>query len=95
MPNPWPILFLTALVPGLGIEGRPRDDFAAGPAHWVIEQMPGGQVTVQAGALVIADAGGCTVWWREKLTAPVVISYEATVVSAGGPHDRVSDLNCF
>jgi hypothetical protein len=24
-----------------------------------------------------------------------MISYEATVISAGGPNDRVSDLNCF
>ena len=32
------------------------------------------------GALVIEDAGGCTVWWREKLMAPVEISYEVTVV---------------
>ena len=72
-----------------------RDDFTAGPDRWVVEQMPGGSVTVRGGVLTIADAGGCTVWWREKLTAPVVITYEATVVSAGGPHDRVSDLNCF
>ena len=57
--------------------------------------MPGGQVTIGHGALEISDADGCTVWWREKLTAPVVISYEATVVAGGGPHDRVSDLNCF
>ena len=57
--------------------------------------MPGGRVTIGGGVLAIDDADGCTIWWREKLTAPVVISYEVTVVSRGGPHDRVSDLNCF
>lgn len=57
--------------------------------------MPGGRVTIGGGALVIEDVSGCTVWWREKLTAPVVITYEATVVDKGGLHDRVSDLNCF
>lgn len=72
-----------------------RDDFSADQGRWVVEQMPGGKVTVGGGALIIEDAAGCTVWWREKLTAPVVISYEATVIEAGGPHDRVSDLNCF
>ncbi|HEY0862758.1 MAG TPA: DUF6250 domain-containing protein [Lacunisphaera sp.] len=72
-----------------------RDDFSADQGRWVVEQMPGGKVTVGGGALTIEDAAGCTVWWREKLTAPVVISYEATVIEAGGPHDRVSDLNCF
>jgi hypothetical protein len=63
--------------------------------RWVVEQMPGGTVAVRDGALVIQDAGGCTVWWREKLTAPVEITYEATLVAQGGPFDRVSDLNCF
>lgn len=72
-----------------------HDDFSSGRPGWVVEQMPGGQVRRGHGALEIEDVGGCTVWWPEKLSAPVTISYEATVVSAGGPHDRVSDLNCF
>jgi len=63
--------------------------------HWLVEQMPGGTVTVRDDALVIDDNAGCTVWLREKLTAPVVITYEATVVSRDGANDRVSDLNCF
>lgn len=65
------------------------------PDRWTVEQMPGGRVTARDGALIIEDAAGCTVWWREKLTAPVEISYDVTVVSRGGPHDRVSDVNCF
>ncbi|MCE2861322.1 MAG: hypothetical protein RIR76_2355 [Verrucomicrobiota bacterium] len=64
-------------------------------AQWSVEQMPGGSVKVEGDALVIRDAGGCTVWWRERLTAPVEITYEAKVVVAGGPFDRLSDLNCF
>lgn len=64
-------------------------------ARWAVEQAPGGKVFVRDGALVIQDAGGCTVWWREPLRQPVEISYEATLVSRGGPFDRVSDLNCF
>lgn len=62
---------------------------------WAVEQMPGGTVTVRDGALAIEDVAGCTVWWREKLTAPVEISYEVTVIAQGGPRDRVSDVNCF
>jgi hypothetical protein len=57
--------------------------------------MPGGSVAVRDGALIIEDAGGTTVWFRMRLTAPVEISYEATVVMQGGPRDRLSDLNCF
>jgi len=72
-----------------------RDDFSGDLRAWAVEQMPGGRVTTEGGALVIEDVAGCTVWYRAKLTAPVEITYEATVVSAGGQFDRVSDLNCF
>lgn len=90
------LLLLLSLLPSVTFaEPLAQDDFKADAGRWAVEQMPGGQVTIGDGALVIQDAGGCTVWWREKLTAPVVIRYEATVVNAGGPHDRVSDLNCF
>ena len=68
-----------------------RDAFDGDLSRWVVEQQPGGTVTVKDGALVIDDAGGCTVWWRQKLKAPVKISYRAKVT--GG--ERVSDLNCF
>ncbi len=64
-------------------------------SQWAIEQQPGGTVTVSGDALVIEDAAGCTVWFRRKLTAPVEITYEVTPISRGGPHDRVSDVNCF
>lgn len=70
-------------------------EFTPTLADWRVEQMPGGKVTVQDGVLVIEDNKGCTVWLRRKLTAPVEISYEVKVVSKGGPHDRVSDVNCF
>ncbi len=63
--------------------------------EWLVEQTPGGSVTMQAGTMVIDDVTGCTVWFRERLVAPVEISYDVTVVARGGPHDRVSDVNCF
>ena len=72
-----------------------RDDFTRDLRAWSIEQMPGGNVTVRDGALVIDDAAGCTVWFRERLTAPVEISYDITPVVQGGAHDRLSDVNCF
>lgn len=59
--------------------------------NWAVEQMPGGQVGLRDGALVIADKAGCTVWLKRKLQQPVVIRYDATMSSRG----RVSDLNCF
>jgi len=94
MTKRWLISLLLTLAPAFGAP-LARDDFAADAGRWAVEQMPGGRVTIGGGLLVIDDAAGCTVWWREKLTAPLRISYEATVVNDGGPHDRVSDLNCF
>ncbi len=90
------ICLMLGLVKGvLAGEIIASDDFKTDQGRWMVEQMPGGRVTIASGALVIEDTGGCTVWWREKLTAPVVISYQATLLDAGGPFDRVSDLNCF
>jgi hypothetical protein len=67
------------------------DDFRHGLTRWVVEQQPGGSVTVEDGRLLIKDAAGCTVWLRAKLNAPVLITYTAQLSAAS----RVSDLNCF
>jgi len=63
--------------------------------EWKIEQVAPGTAVQRAGELVIQDTGGCTAWWSERLVAPVEITYEATLVMAGGKTDRLSDLNCF
>jgi Domain of unknown function (DUF6250) len=67
------------------------DDFRNGAGGWVIEQQSGGTVMVADGALVIDDKAGCTVWWRARLSGPLVIRYTATMKSGA----RISDLNCF
>ncbi len=67
------------------------DDFRHGLDQWAVEQMPGGTVTAADGVLTITDIKGCTVWFRQKVTAPLTIRYDATMDSGA----RVSDLNCF
>lgn len=84
------------LLPGALLAAEPgallhADDFSHGLANWVVEQQPGGSVTADDGRLVINDAGGCTVWLRPRLNAPVTITYTARL----SPTARVSDLNCF
>jgi|UniRef100_UPI00404AE07D hypothetical protein len=69
--------------------------FTTDLTEWLVEQMPGGRVYPADHALVIEDIGGCTVWYRHALSAPMEITFEAKVVMQGGPHDRLSDLNCF
>jgi hypothetical protein len=63
--------------------------------QWVPELEKGGTVTVSGGRMEIDVPGGCSVWFRPELTGPVLIEYDATMIKAGGPNDRVSDLNCF
>ncbi len=58
---------------------------------WVVEQQPGGTVSVEDGVLKIHDKKGCTVWYKHEIEAPVRISYSVTVSS----EERVSDMNCF
>jgi hypothetical protein len=71
------------------------DDFRQGDANWLAELQSGGRVEVRDGLLEIDVPAGCTVWFKPRIEGPVLIEYEATVISAGGPNDRVSDLNCF
>lgn len=96
MKKPWMCAGLAiaglASLPAAGInDGPAKAGVTEELSRWVVEQQPGGTVAVQDGALVITDKAGCTVWWKDKLRAPVKISYRAKV--AGG--ERVSDLNCF
>lgn len=86
------LLWLALISVGFGAETPLfQDGFTQGLGQWVVEQQPGGSVTAADGKLVIADAAGCTVWFREPLSAPVTIRYKAKLSSAA----RVSDLNCF
>jgi len=71
------------------------DDFSKDLSQWTVEQMKGGTTSLQKGKLDITDAKGCTVWFKQKLSGPIMIEFEATLVKDGGKHDRVSDLNCF
>ena len=48
-----------------------------------------------AGVLNVDVPAGCTVWFRPELHGAVMIQYQARMVKAGGPNDRVSDLNAF
>jgi hypothetical protein len=71
------------------------DDFRHGLDGWRVEMERPGTVTAKEGVLDIDAPAGVTVWFRQELEGPVMISYEATVVSVGGPNDRGSDLNSF
>ena len=71
------------------------DNFEHGLGQWRVEMERGGTVVAKDGVLDIDVPAGVTVWFRKELEGPVMIQYKAKVISAGGPHDRVSDLNSF
>ena len=69
-----------------------QEDFKHGDAHWKTESEASTLLAFDEGTnMVIDNKLGITVWFRERLTAPVTISYTAKVRSIR----RVSDLNCF
>ena len=72
-----------------------QDDFSTDMSQWVVEQMDGGTTKIQNGELIVNDAKGCTIWFKQKLKGRIVIEYDAVMVDKGGEYDRVSDLNCF
>lgn len=73
------------------------DNFKKDKGLWVseFEQAATSSMKISQGKLdVIATAGG-TVWYKNKLQGNITITYNATVVDAGGKNDRVSDMNTF
>ncbi len=71
------------------------EDFAAGLSRWTSELEKPGKVEAHDGVLTIDVPAGCTLWFRPELQGAVMIQYDARMVRAGGPNDRVSDLNAF
>ena len=71
------------------------DEFKRGLDQWSIELEQPGSVRAADGALDIDVPAGATLWFKQELTAPAAIVFDATAVSAGGPNDRVSDMNTF
>ncbi|MFD1616303.1 DUF6250 domain-containing protein [Gelatiniphilus marinus] len=87
------ILFFLALgCKGNGIIYR---NALASSDNWVVEQQSNGQTIFKNKSIEVIDAKGCTIWFKNKLVAPVKITYNITIIDNGGEYDRVSDMNCF
>ena len=82
------VLFFAAMfaIPLKAEEILFQDEFSGDLSRWVVEQTPSGKTRVINGELDIDDApgehdkGGCTVWFKEKISGPVRITYDATMV---------------
>jgi len=64
---------------------------------WIaeFEQPSASSVSWKKGTLDIDAAAGATVWFADRLSGELMITYDAVVIDSGGRNDRVSDLNCF
>jgi rhamnogalacturonan endolyase len=71
------------------------DDFRGSLAQWTSELEKPGKVEIRSGVLSVDVPAGCTLWFRPAIEGAVMIQYEARMMRAGGPNDRVSDLNAF
>jgi hypothetical protein len=71
------------------------DNFQNGLQQWSIELEQPGTVRTVDGALEIDVPAGATLWFKHELSGPVAIVFDATAIAAGGPNDRVSDMNTF
>ncbi len=66
-------------------------------SQWHIESEQPGTISARDGILTIDVPKGCTLWFTQELSGPLLIQYDARMIRATppGPNDRVSDLNCF
>ena len=99
---PKPLLLLCSIAITGGAAGKfaiesklYADNFHRGLSQWTAELEKPGAVEPRNGVLSIDVPAGCTLWFRPELESPVMIEYEARMIKAGGPNDRVSDLNAF
>lgn len=72
-----------------------RDDFREGLTQWQLEAVQPGKITGNTGALNIDVPAGATLWFKPELHDRIAIVFDVTAIAAGGPNDRVSDVNCF
>ena len=73
------------------------DDFDGNTNLWVAEfekPLTSNMETVKS-KLDVSSALGATVWFKNKLKGNIMITYSVIIVDAGGPTDRISDMNAF
>lgn len=62
--------------------------------YWTVEALEN-KISFHNDTIEINAEKGFTMWWNEKLSGNVEISYKACMMDEGRENDRVSDLNCF
>jgi hypothetical protein len=73
------------------------EDFSTNLANWKAEfEKPTiSKMMIVGSKMDVYASKGATIWFKNKLSGNVIITYIVTVVNNGGQFDRVSDLNAF
>ncbi len=74
-----------------------KDNFKKDKKNWIaeFEQPVGSAIKIGNGKLDMSATIGATVWYKNKISGNVMITYNTTIVNAGGKNDRISDMNVF
>ena len=73
------------------------DDFKNDCSNWIAEfEKPAtSAIKIVDGKLDVSSSAGATVWFKNRLSGNVMITYDEKVIDKGGSNDRVSDMNVF
>ena len=73
------------------------DDFKNDCTNWIaeFEKPEASTMKIVDGKLDVSSSAGATVWYKNRLSGNVMITYNETLIDKGGSNDRVSDLNVF
>jgi len=73
------------------------DNFNKDLSNWKTEfEVPeSSSIKLIDSKLDLVSSKGATVWFKTKLSGNLMITYDETLIDAGGANDRVSDMNVF
>lgn len=73
------------------------DNFDKGLNNWKTEfdEPALSSIKIIDSKLDIRTSKGATIWFKKKISGNIMISFNASVIDAGGSNDRVSDMNAF
>ena len=73
------------------------EDFSKSHDNWVVEfeEPATSTLRIWEEKLDVSTSAGATIWFKEKLSGNIMITYNVCVSDSGGQNDRVSDMNAF
>ena len=74
-----------------------QDNFGGNLSNWKVEfeQQESSSIKLIDYKLDLSSSKGATVWFKQKLSGNIMITYNVIIVDADGKNDRVSDMNAF